>query len=188
MAYKVIFVDCDGSFSPKRMAQIAPKDFGDLAPQVVLMNPQNFKEQAFVIDRLRDYTGKKVGLIIVDTMTGLYRGDLADASKTFAANRELNRQMACIAQLLRTERIPGLVTSQVHDVLSGVDDAVRPVATRVLRFWADSVIELKPTLKPNIVKAVVETRTSRGQGAAVFLQIKRDGLQLHQNPAAGQSG
>lgn len=180
MAYKTIFIDCDGSFSPRRMEQIAPQDFQNLAKQIVLMKPQNFKEQAFVIERVRDYTSKKVGLIVVDTINGLYREDLEDAKKTFAANRELNRQMACLAQLLRTERISGLVTSQVQSVVSGIDDTVRPVATRVLKFWADSVIKLKPTLEPNIVKALMETKTSRGRALATFLRIGRDGLQNHQ--------
>ncbi|MCW3981594.1 MAG: AAA family ATPase [Candidatus Bathyarchaeota archaeon] len=180
MAYKTIFIDCDGSFSPRRMEQIAPQDFQNLAKQIVLMKPQNFKEQAFVIERVRDYTSKKVGLIVVDTITGLYREDLEDAKKTFAANRELNRQMACLAQLLRTERIAGLVTSQVQSVVSGIGDTVRPVATRVLKFWADSVIKLKPTLEPNIVKALMETKTSRGRALVTFLRIGMEGLQNHQ--------
>lgn len=179
MAHKTIFLDCDGSFSPRRMEQIAPQDFPNLAPQIVLMRPQNFKEQAFVIERLRDYASKKVGLVIVDTITGLYREEVGDTTKTFAANRELNRQMACLAQLLRTERISGLVTSQVQSVVSGTGDAVRPVATRVLRFWADSIIKLNLTLEPKIVKALIETKRSRGQALATYLRIDREGLLNH---------
>jgi DNA repair protein RadB len=177
MEYKTIFIDCDHTFFPRRMAQIAGDDFDDLAPQTILMRPEDFEQQAVVIDRLSDYISKKVGFIAVDTITGLYREKVGDnMKKTFALNRELNRQMACLAQITKTQKVASLVISQVRSVVLQEREAVQPVAMRVLKFWADTTISLKPTARANVIKATVEAHRHEKTGKAVFLEIEEKGL------------
>jgi len=177
MGYKTIFIDCDGTFFPRRMAQIAADDFGDLASQIILMKPENFEQQTFVIDRLNDYISKKVGLVVIDTVTGLYREKLEGMKETFVLNRELNRQMACLAQITKTLKVASLIVSQVRSVVFEEQEMVQPVATRVLKFWADTIISLKPTAQPNIVKATVKTNIAKKPAKTVFLKIGEKGLQ-----------
>ena len=55
MGYKTIFIDCDNTFFPRRMAQIAFDDFETFASQIILMKPEDFDQQTFVIDRLSEY-------------------------------------------------------------------------------------------------------------------------------------
>ena len=43
--------------------------------------------------------------------------------------------------------------------------AVRPVATRVLKFWADTIIAMKPTDYPQTIKAVVEKTQGKPAGS-----------------------
>ena len=177
MIYKTIFIDCDGTFSPRRMAQVAADDFEALASQVILMQPEDFEQQVFVIDRLSEYVSKKVGLIVVDTITGLYRERLGvDMKKTFALNRELNRQMACLAQIAKTQKVACLVVSQVRSVVFEKNKLVQPVATRVLKFWADTTISLKPTAQSNVIKATIETRGEKKTVKPIFLKIEEKGL------------
>lgn len=177
MGYKTLFIDCDNTFFPKRMAQIAGENFEDLAPQIILMKPEDFKQQAFIIDRLSEYVSKKIGLIVVDTITNLYREKLGDdARNTFSLNRELNRQMACLTQIIKTHKVSCLIASQVQSVVSRKQELVQPVATRVLKFWADAIIILKPTATSNIIKAKVKTRTDKQSTKLFALKIQEKGL------------
>lgn len=178
MGYKTIFIDCDNNFFPRRMAQIAAdNDFEDLASQIILMKPEDFKQQTFVIDRLSEYISEKVGLIVVDTITGLYRERLGDdVKKTFALNRELNRQMACLAQVTKTQKVASLVVSQVRSVVLEKHELVQPVATRVLKFWADTTVSLKPTTQANVIKVTVETHIDKKHYKTIFLKIEEKGL------------
>ena len=179
MDYKTIFIDCDNTFSPIRMAQIAASEDMNLASQILLIKPEDFDQQATVIDSLADYISEKVGLIVVDTFNSLYRERLGtDMKETFALNRELNRQMASLAQTTKTQKVATLVVSQVRNAFLEEQVTVQPVATRVLKFWADQTIVLKPTAQTNVIKALVETPT-RKPAKPIFLKIEEKGLQDH---------
>ena len=175
--YKTLFVDCDGTFSAKRLSQIASRDFKNISDSIILMKPDNFGEQAMVIDGLADYITKNFGLLVIDTVTSLYRVTVAESpEKRFELNRELNRQMACSAQIAKTQKIAVLTTSQVRSVLNGPLGSIEPVATRVLKFWADTIITMKPTQNPQIVKAVLEKNPKKAQPFACYLKIEKTGI------------
>jgi RecA/RadA recombinase len=175
---KVLFVDCDGTFSPKRLEQLSSGKFDAVAELVILVRPVDFREQTAVADRLSDYTAKGFGLVVIDTVTGLYRARVAETSgKAFGLNRELNRQMANIAQMAKTQKIPVIVTSQVHGVMDEDASSVAPVATRVLKFWADEIIAMKPTEDMQIIKAVLEETPKRQNEVTCYVRIRESGLQ-----------
>jgi len=154
---KTLYVDCDGTFSAKRLSQLAAGKFDEIAELIVLVRPKDFREQTAVIDRLAEYTVKNSGLVVFDTITSLYRVRVAESSgKAFGLNRELNRQMAIIAQTARIKKIPMILVSQVRSVFGEIEGAVEPVGTRVLKFWADTIIAMKPTESPQVVKALLE--------------------------------
>lgn len=175
--YKTLFMDCDNTFSAKRLSQIATGKFEEIAELIILVKPNDFREQTAVIDRLPEYTTKNFGLVVIDTVTSLYRVNVADSSKkTFTLNRELNRQMAILAQTAKTQKIPIVVTSQVRSVFNETNVSVAPVATRVLKFWADTIIAMKPTENPQVIKAVLEKTPRRTQEATCYLRIEETGL------------
>jgi DNA repair protein RadB len=175
---KVLFVDCDDTFSTKRMAQIAKDRFEQIAERIILIRPKDFREQAAVVDRIEDYTAKGFGLIVIDTLTSLYGAEVAEYSgKAFSVNRELNRQLAILAQATKTRKIPVIVTSQVRSVFDNPNVSVAPVAQRVLKFWADTIIALKPTDYPQTIKAVVEKSRESPQETTCYVQILESGIQ-----------
>ncbi len=179
---KVLFIDCDGTFSAERLEQLSAGKFDEVAELVILIKPTDFKEQAAVADRLSEYTAKGFGLVVIDTVTGLYRARVAEVSgKSFGFNRELNRQMANIAQTAKIQKIPIIVTSQVHSVL-GEDNVVAPVATRVLKFWADEIIAMKPTEDMQIIKAVVEETSKRQTEVTCYVRIRASGIEDYSVP------
>ncbi len=173
---KVLYVDCDGTFSAKRLSQLSAGKFDEISELIVLVKPKDFTEQIAFIDRLADYVINTVGLVVFDTVTSLYRVKVAEASgKAFGLSRELNRQMAIIAQTAKTKKIPMLVISQVRSVLDEPQVAVEPVGTRVLKFWADTIIAMKPTENPQTLKAVVE-KPAKDSETICYFRIDLTGI------------
>jgi DNA repair protein RadB len=173
---KVLFADCDNMFSAKRLSQIAGDNFDKVAERIVLVKPKDFKEQAALIDCIQEYT-TNVGLIIIDTFTSLYGAKVCESSsKAFTVNRELNRQLAILAQTVKIKKIPVIITSQVRSVISDQNPGVRPVATRVLKFWADNIIALKPTEDLKTIKSVLEKPHEGEQETVCYVQIGEAGI------------
>ena len=174
---KTLFVDCDNTFSAKRLSQLAAGKFDEIAELIILIKPNDFREQTAVIDRLQDYTAKNFGLVVIDTVNSLYRAKVADSSgKAFGLNRELNRQMAILAQTAKLQKIPVVVTSQVSSVFDEINVSIAPVATRVLKFWADTIIAMKPTENPQIIRAVLEKTPKNAREVTCHLRIEESGL------------
>ncbi|MCW4031611.1 MAG: AAA family ATPase, partial [Candidatus Bathyarchaeota archaeon] len=59
--YKTLFVDCDNTFSAKRLSQVASGKFKEIADLIILIKPMNFREQTAVIDKISEYTAKNFG-------------------------------------------------------------------------------------------------------------------------------
>lgn len=177
LGLKAIFVDSDGTFSPQRLAQIASHDLDEVAPKITLIQPTTFREQALAVDRLEEYLTPKVGLVVVDTVSSLYRTEIGESKeKTFRLNRELGRQMACLAQIAKIQKVATLTTSQVRNVFFESFVNIEPVATRVVRFWSDTVLNLKPANHRNKLKAVLEKHAHRTCPINCFLSIEENGM------------
>jgi DNA repair protein RadB len=175
--YKILFVDCDNTFFVRRLSQIAAKNLQKASEFIILIRPKNFDEQSFVIEKLIDYINEGFGLVIVDTITSLYRNKVSEhPRKTFELNRKMNRQMAWLVQVAKTQKISVLVTSQVRSVFIENDENVEPVATRVLKFWADTIVFLKPTEKIGTIKAVLEKTPKKLQKSFCQLVITEKGI------------
>jgi DNA repair protein RadB len=178
--HKTLFIDCDNEFSIQRFSQIASKQFAEVAKLIVLARPHDFREQAAIIDQLAEYVTSNFGLTVIDTLTSLYRLRVSESPpKTFELNRELNRQLAVLAQTAKTKKIAVLITSQVHSVLDEVPVSVAPVATRVLKFWADTIIALKPTENPQIVEMTLEKSPQKLRPKTRNLRIEESGMHEH---------
>jgi RecA/RadA recombinase len=175
---KILFVDCDNTFSSERLAQLAHGKFEQIAENIMLLKPLDFKQQIAVLDRLADYTAKNFGLIIIDTLTSLYGAKVAQSTGKagFSVNRELNRQMAILAETAKVRKIPVIVTSQVRSVFGETTVSIAPVANRVLKFWADNIIQLQPAENLGAIKAVIEKTPQDQQERTCYVQIGEDGI------------
>jgi len=176
--YKTIFIDSDYTFSPTRLSQIAYNDFNEIAPRIVLVRPTSFDEQSAAIDSLDEYLTKRTKLLVVDTITSLYRVEFGTPKETFAQNKELTRQVACLKQTSKTRYFAVLMISQVRSVPNEETESasIEPVATRVLRFWADVVINLKKTPQTHVIKADIEKGTKHRHPASCYLTIDSTGI------------
>ena len=176
MGYRSLFIDSDGTFSSKRLLQIASYDYEKISPFIFLMKPTTFQEQIRVIDHLEEYITRKFGLMVVDTITSLYRVELGGPKETFALNRELNRQVALLTQIVKTRRVAALITSQVRNAFLGKQVSVEPVATRVLKFWSDVVLNLELTGQTRVVKVLLEKHVEHKSSASCYVKIEKTGI------------
>ncbi|MFQ6095780.1 MAG: ATPase domain-containing protein, partial [Candidatus Bathyarchaeia archaeon] len=151
MGYKTIYIDSDNSFAPERLSQIASDDIDEVSGSIILIKPSSFTEQGGIIDHLEEYLTAKLGLIVVDTVTSLYRAELGTPRETFTLNRELNRQVAGLAEIAKSHELVVLLTSQVRSVFFPEGSKIVPVATRVLKFWSDIVISLGSTMQRGVI-------------------------------------
>ena len=178
---KSIFIDSDGTFSSRRFSQIAYKDYETVSPFIVLIKPTTFQEQVQALDHLENYITKNVGLLVVDTITSLYRVELGGKKGTFEMNRELNRQIAYLSEVATSHNVATLITSQVRSVFLRDQVAVEPVATRVLKFWSKVVLSLKPTGQTRIIEAILEKHPMRKRRASCYLMISRVGIRDYES-------
>jgi len=174
MGFKTLYVDCEGSFTPERLSQIAYLDFEEVSKMIILAKPASFQEQIEIIDNLEKFVNRRFGLIVFDTITSLYRSELTSKKETFNLNRELNRQIAVLMQIARTIPLSVLLLSQVRSLMQRDDFA--PVATRILKFWSSGVVKLSRAGGKNMIRALVEKSGGKEGQTEFFLTIEEDGI------------
>ena len=173
---KSLFIDTDGTFSYERLSQIAEYDYKKISPLMIIMRPTTFQEQARTIDQLEKVITNKIGLIVVDTVTSLYRVELDDPKETYAANRELNRQLAVLTQIVKTCGVAALIISQVRSVPLGETIEMKPVATRVLNYWSEVVLDMKQTGQTRVIKVLREKHPSIKGTGFIYIKIESTGI------------
>ena len=174
MGFKTLYVDCEGTFTPQRLSQIASGDVEEVSSMIILMRPSTFQEQTEIIDSLERVINKRFGLIVFDTVTSLYRSELAEKDEIFSLNRELNRQVAILTEIAKTTPLSILLLSQVRSSMQESD--FTPVATRILKFWSNSVIRLSRTDMRNVIRVSVEKISGAEAKASFLLVIRNDGI------------
>jgi len=175
--FKTLFVDSDRTFTPQRLSQIISKQYEKIPELIVLARPNSYQEQAALVNQLTDYIDTHFKLVVFDTITSLYRLRIAESpSKTFEYNRELNRQLAVLAQTVRTMKIAILLVSQVHSVMNEMPVSIEPVAMRVQKFWADTVIALSLTEDPQRIQATIEKNPAKLPPKICDLRIGGTGI------------
>lgn len=139
---KTIYLDCQNSFSTERFTQIASSDLQSISSLIYVFKLHSFDEQTRLIENLDKYLSDKTELIIVDTITSLYRLELQTTARIFQANRILNRQLAYLNHIAKTRKAAVLITSQVHDIVHEEPALIEPVAMRVLQYWAQNILKI----------------------------------------------
>ncbi|MFC1486916.1 ATPase domain-containing protein [Thermoproteota archaeon] len=173
---KSLFIDTDGTFSYERLSQIAEYDYQKISPLMIIMRPTTFQDQSKAIDHLEKVISKKFGLIVVDTITSLYRVELDNAEETYAANRELNRQIAVLTYIAKTCGVAVLIISQVRSVPFGKTVKMKPVATRVLNYWSNIILNMKQTGQTRVIKVIREKHPKIKGIGTIYVKIENTGI------------
>ncbi len=176
---KVIYIDTEGGFSIERFKQLAGEDYEKALKNILILKPTTFKEQEISFFKLlKEIKSSKIGLIVIDGMTMLYRLELAEAKKKGEEeikeiNSKLAKQMRILAEIARKKLIPIIVTNQVYseflseeDFRAGKERAIAMVGGDILKYWSKCIIELK--IEKGKKKAVLRKHRSLPEKELAF--------------------
>src|SRR2546428_7902535 len=82
--FKVFFVDADLSFSVQRLESLDRG--GELAENIVVFQPEGFREQSRITEGMEGRLSKTPALLIVDSVTGLSRASIEHPRTVFSSN------------------------------------------------------------------------------------------------------
>lgn len=171
---KVIFVDTEGGFSIERLKQLAA-DFKDILDKIVFFRPTSFKEQKDAFEKLKNVVDDKVGLIVIDTISMLYRLELGKSDDVYEVNRALGQQIAYLNEIARKKSIPVLITNQVYADFENKGD-VRIVGGDILKYGSKCLIELK-NFKKGVRALILKKHRSINGGKSVLFSIVNEGIE-----------
>ncbi len=139
-----LFIDTENSFSVERFKQLN-ENYEEMLKKVILLRPTDFEEQNKIFKKLKQLLPKNIGLIIVDSMTFLYRGAMSEAKteqEKKHINNILNVQLNYLVKIARQKNIPVIITSQVYSDFNE-KDKVNVVGGDSLKYASKCLIKQK---------------------------------------------
>ncbi len=174
--FKVFYIDSDGSFTPHRLESLMVRE--EVARRIVVFRPDDFRDQVRITETLETVLTKAPAFLVADSITGLYRAALRRPKEAFAYNRELNRELAYLADLAKRFRLGTLLTGEVHSQPGFGDWSVEPVATRTLQHWSQLILRLRLTPRRDVRECVLEKMEGREvSGPRCLFRIGEAGLE-----------
>lgn len=156
MGLKTLYLDTDHSFTQQRFHQIAGTDSQEISPLIMLFLPETFSEQRKIVESLDNYVTPSLGLVVIDSVSSLYRAAFSRSESIFSLNRDLARQIAYLDELSSSHKIACILTSQVHARLNPPVADVEPVARRTLFHFPRTILRLRNTPRTNVKEVVLE--------------------------------
>jgi len=170
---KVIFIDTEGGFSVERLKQIAP-DYEKVLENMIFLKPVNFEEQKKAFEKLKSIVNEKISLIVVDTISMLYRAELGKSSDIYRINKELGLQLSYLSEICRNKNIPIILTNQVYSNM-GEDGGVNMVGGDIMKYSSKCLIELK-NMKGSKRLAILKKHRSIVGEKEIFFSIVNEGF------------
>jgi DNA repair protein RadB len=167
---KVIFIDSEGGIAVERIKQISQTD---VLNNILFFNPINFKEQKELFAKLKDMINEGVGMVVVDSISMLYRLELGQSEEVYEVNSALGKQIACLVEIARTKKIPVLITNQVYSDFDS--KKIRMVGGDLLKYGSKCLIELQRF--SNCRALVLRKHRSLPEGVAVKFKIVEKGIE-----------
>ncbi len=173
LGVRTLYINSEGSSPVERLEQMIRKSCKEIENQFTLLMPKNFDEQGTIVEDLELYIKDDTSLVVVDTLTRLYRTVLDDKQASYVAHRELNRQAGLLKGLARKHDIAVLVLNQVRAKMDE-PGAIEPVATSIMDYWSDYVIRM--TARRETGTRLVERLAPLGDPSSTVLYLTDDGL------------
>jgi RecA/RadA recombinase len=149
------------------------KRYSEFGNQITLLLPKNFDEQNTIIVDLEMIIKDDTKLIVIDTLTRLYRTTLDDKKTNYAVHRELNRQMGFLKGVAKHKDIAVIVLNQVRAKMDE-PHGIEPVATSIMDYWSNYVICLRA--KQEVGTRLVERLSPEGDPSSIILYITPEGF------------
>ena len=168
----VIYIDTEG-FSVERFAQVAGGHAAEFADRLYLFEPIDFAQQgAMIADTeglLRKKDGAPVDLLVMDSMTALYRTELDLGRETV---RRLSHHVIKLLGLAKKYDIPILITNQIY--VDVERDRISGLGGTALEHISKAIVRLEK--RDSVRRAMLRKHRSRPEGISFDFVITEDGI------------
>ncbi|MBS3124431.1 DNA repair and recombination protein RadB [Candidatus Woesearchaeota archaeon] len=178
---KIIFVDTEGGIAVERIRQLCGDDekkVNEVLEKTLFFNPLNFDEQKGVFDQLKEMikemTNSQIGLIIVDSISMLYRLELGKSEEVYDLNAALGRQLAFLVEIARRKHIPVLLTNQVYSDFDNRDQ-VKMVGGDLLKYGSKCLLELQKMKNGRLL--ILRKHRALAEGLETRFKIVQNGVE-----------
>ncbi|AIY89120.1 DNA repair and recombination protein RadB [Geoglobus acetivorans] len=169
--FSVAYIDTEG-LSAERIDQI----FEDksVLSNIYIYEVFDFRQQSTAVKELaRLLKSREIKLIIIDSLTALYRSELEDESRQIRVKRELTSQLTFLLGLARKHDLAVVFTNQMFtDVNSG---EIRPIGGPSIDHLSKTIISLEKTRDERIARLV--KHRSMPEGIYCFFKITNRGVE-----------
>lgn len=138
---KVLFIDTEGGIAVERIKQMS-KHPEQVLECLLFFNPVTFAEQKNTFEEIREMINSQIGMIIVDSISMLYRLELGKSEEVFEVNSALGKQIASLVEIARRKKIPVLITTQVYADFDNRDQ-IRMVGGDLLKYGSKCLLEIQ---------------------------------------------
>jgi len=158
----VLFLDVEGTFRPERIEQIAKE--GNLDPAKVLENiyvvrVTTTEQQVLTVERAdKLIQDKNIKLIVVDSLTALFRAEFIGRGALGERQQKLNQHIHKLQMLADRHNVAVYITNQVMDnpgILFG--DPTTPIGGNVLAHAATTRLYLKKSKEDKRIARLVDS-------------------------------
>jgi len=174
-----LFVDCENTFRPERIKQIA-ESMGMNAKEVLeniqIARAYNSDHQVILVEKAGEMIKEKnIKLLIVDSVTSLFRSDYSGRGELAARQQKLNRHLHTLQRLSEVYNLAVYVTNQVMarpDILFG--DPTVPIGGHILAHQAGTRLYLRKSKGDTRIARLVDS-PNLPEGETVF-RITPEGI------------
>lgn len=179
-AYRIgilsLYINSESASPIPRLEQLASKPFEQMKQKVTLVSPVSFQQQGEMIAELESYAREGTRLVVVDTMTRLYRSVLSNKKRNYAAHRELNTQTGILKGIIKQRDMALLVLNQARGSFDATTD-FEPVAKNIMEYWADRTLRM--SVGKQTGERIVECQKKEKEPIKRSLYLTEKGLKTH---------
>ena len=174
---KVVYIDTEGGISIDRIKQISGYDFQDVANNIIVFEPMDFKEQGDIIRSLDVWLRKNhevTDLIILDSAVALYR---VDDMKSYKLSKELRIQIQLLSRMTRKYDLACILTNQIYNAFDDEgNNEVKAVGGDIIAYISKVIIRLDRSDEINQRTATLIRHPSLEENRKVTFSITSSGI------------
>ena len=128
-----------------------------------------------MFEKIKEMVDENIKLIVVDTISMLYRLERGSDNEPFDANLILAKQIAYLTQIARKSNIPVLIANQVYADFEN-PNGIKIVGGDILKYGSKCMIELQAGHN-GVRKATLIKHRSLPQSKEIMLRIVNEGIE-----------
>jgi DNA repair protein RadA len=173
-----LYIDSEHTFRPERVIQMAKKVGLDekVLKNIHVARAYSSDDQMLYAETAQDQiTKNNIGVIIVDSLTSLFRSEYAGRGTLAARQQKLNRHLSTLHKLADTNNLAVYVTNQVMskpDQFFG--DPTKPIGGHILGHSATFRVYLRKSKGGKRIARLIDS-PSLPEGEAIF-KVTEEGV------------